>query len=79
MMFRFVSVAAPSLFLGIFITGIITWSNNVYPQSLGIMFTLFAIVGLLTIVRGVPAWLGRNLASCLFPISMVWAGIQLLI
>ncbi|HSM24024.1 MAG TPA: hypothetical protein VK856_04110 [Anaerolineaceae bacterium] len=79
MMFHFVSVAAPSLFLGIFITGIVTWSNDVYPQSLGIMITLAAIVGLLTIVRGVPAWLGRNLASCLFPISMVWAGILLLI
>lgn len=78
-MLRFVAVAAPSLFLGVFITGIVTWIHDVYPQILGILITSSAIVGLLTVIHGVPQWLGRNMASSLFPISMIWAGIVLMI
>lgn len=78
-MMRFVSIAAPSLFIGVIITGIATWSIGIYPRSLGVLMTLAAIFGLLTIIRNVPPWLGRNLASCLFPLSMVWAGILLMV
>jgi hypothetical protein len=78
-MMRFVSVAAPSIFLGIIITGIVTWRSGVYPPSLGIAFILAALVGLLTVIPGVPQIISRNLASTLFPASMFWAGILLIL
>ena len=77
-MMRFVSVAAPSIFIGIIITGIVTWRSGVYPPSLGIAFILAALVGLLTVIPGVPQIISRNLASTLFPGSMFWAGILLM-
>ena len=78
-MMRFVSVAAPSIFIGIIITGVVTWKSGVYPPSLGIAFILAALVGLLTIIPGVPLIISRNLASTLFPATMAWAGILLII
>jgi hypothetical protein len=77
-MMRFVFVAAPSIFLGIILTGILTWRSGVYPPSLGIAFILAALVGLLTVIPGVPQIISRNLASTPFPASMFWAGILLL-
>jgi len=74
-MMHFVSVAAPSLFLGILITGIVTWRTGIYPQSLGITFVIGALLGLLTIIPGVPQILARNFASTLYPATMVWIGI----
>ena len=78
-MMRFVSVAAPSLFLGIIITGSVTWRAGVFPPSLGIAFILAALVELLTVIPGVPQIISRNLASTLYPASMFWAGILLII
>jgi hypothetical protein len=78
-MMRFVSVAAPSIFVGILVTGIVTWKTGVYPPSVGIVIILAANVGLLTVIPGVPLIVSRNLASTVFPVSMLWAGIQLMI
>jgi hypothetical protein len=77
-MMRFVNVAAPSIFLGIIITGVVTWRSGVYPPSLGVAFILGALVGLLTVIPGVPQIISRNLASTLYPASMIWAGIILI-
>jgi len=78
-MMRFVSVAAPSLILGILITGILTCSAGVYPASLGISLILAALVGLLTVIKAIPQVIRRNLASTLFPASMVMAGILIIL
>jgi NADH:ubiquinone oxidoreductase subunit K len=78
-MMRFVSVAAPSVFLGIIITGIVTWRSGIYPPSLGIAFILAALVGLLTVIPGLPQIISRNLASTLFPASVFWARILLIL
>ena len=78
-MMRLVSVAAPSVFFGIIITGIVTWRSGVYPPFLGIAFIAAALVGLLTVIPGVPQIVSRNLASTLFPATMFWAGILLII
>jgi hypothetical protein len=74
-MMRFVAVGAPSAFLGIIITGITTWRAGVFPPALGIVFVASALLGLLTVIPGIPAWLGRNLASCGFTACMAWAGL----
>jgi hypothetical protein len=74
MMMRLVLIAAPSLFSGILVPEIAIWKAEICPQSLGIFLIISAIVGLLTVIKGIPQWLGRNLNSSFFPISMVWAG-----
>ena len=78
-MMRFVIVAAPSVFFGILITGIVTWRTGIYPGVLGVTPAMSAIVGLLTVITGVPQILSRNIASTLFTGTMVWVGIHLMI
>ena len=78
-MMRFVRVAAPSIFPGILITGIVTWRTGVYPAHLGIAIIPGGIIGLLTVIPGVPQIVARNLASTLFPTAMFWAGIMLMV
>lgn len=75
---RFISIAAPSLFSGILITGISTWKAEIYPSFFAVFLIITALAGILTIIRGVPPWLGRNLASSFFPISMIWSGFLLI-
>lgn len=74
-MMRFVAVGAPSAFMGILIIGISTWKAGVYPPVLGTAFLASALVGLLTVVPGIPPWLGRNLAPSGFTASITLAGL----
>lgn len=74
-MMRFVAVGASSAFMGILIFGIATWRAGLFPPALGIVCVASALLGLLTIIPGIPAWLGRNLASSGFTACMAWAGL----
>ena len=57
-MMKFVSVGAPSLFLGLILTGVTTIRAGVYPSTLGIALILSALLRILTVIPGIPAWLG---------------------
>ncbi len=74
-MMRFVAIGAPSAFMGILIIGISTWRAGVYPPVLGAAFLTSALVGLLTVIPGIPPWIGRNLAPCGFTASITLAGL----
>lgn len=78
MMGRFVAIGAPSLFAGLLLTAIAILLGGVYPTGLGVLFFASTIAGLLTIIQGIPAWLGRNLAPLPYCLAMVWARMVLL-
>ena len=59
-MMKLVAVGAPSAFIGTILTGAATWRAGVYPPLAGIGLILAALIGLLTVVPGVPTWLGRG-------------------
>ena len=74
-----VAIGAPSIFLGSTLTGLSLWRSEVYPPMAGIMLVLAALLGLLTVVDGVPAWIGRGgAASAVFTGVMATLGFLLL-
>lgn len=74
-MMRFATVGAPCLFLGLILTGIVSMKAGVYPAPLGITLISSAILGLMTVIKSVPSWLGRNLVSAFITATLAWAGV----
>jgi hypothetical protein len=68
-------IAAPIFFLGIVITSVMTWRAGVYPRAIGIALGVTAMLGLLTRLVMMPAWLGLNLIPALFTAVMAWLGL----
>jgi hypothetical protein len=72
-----VAVGAPSLFVGIIASGVVTWQAGVYPQAAAAALIVSAILGLLVQLLRVPDWL-QYAVSAVFTISMAWLGLALL-
>jgi len=67
-------IAAPVFFLGIVITSVVTWRAGIYPRAFAIALAVTAILGLLTRLIEMPAWLGMNIIPALFTAAMAWLG-----
>jgi hypothetical protein len=68
-------IAAPVFFLGILITSAVTWRAGIYPRAVAIALGVTAMLGLLTRLVIMPAWLGMNIIPALFTAAMAWLGI----
>jgi hypothetical protein len=69
-------IAAPIFFLGIVITSGMTWRAGVYPRPIAIALAVTAMLGLLTRLVTMPAWLELNLIPALFTAVMAWLGLS---
>jgi hypothetical protein len=69
-----VSFAAPSLLIGGLLTAVTIWRAGVYPPWLAIALVGAGLLGLLSQILPVPAWLGRNKFTALFTLAMVVIG-----
>jgi hypothetical protein len=67
-------IAAPIFFLGIVTTSVVTWRAGVYPRAIAIALAVTAMLGLLTRLVEMPAWLGMNIIPALFTAAMAWLG-----
>jgi hypothetical protein len=67
-------IAAPIFFLGIVTTSVATWRAGVYPRAIAIALAVTAMIGLLTRLVELPAWLGMNILAALFTAAMAWLG-----
>ena len=67
-------IAAPMFFLGIVITSVATWRAGVYPRVIAVALAVTAMLGLLTRLVELPAWLGMNILAALFTAAMAWLG-----
>jgi hypothetical protein len=67
-------LAAPIFFLGIVITSVATWRSGIYPRAIAIALAVTAMLGLLTRLVEMPAWLGMNIIPALFTAAMAWLG-----
>jgi hypothetical protein len=67
-------IAAPIFFLGIVITSVATWRSGIYPRALAVALAVTAMLGLLTRLVEMPAWLGMNIIPALFTAAMAWSG-----
>jgi hypothetical protein len=70
-------IAAPIFFFGIMITSAVTWRAGVYPRAVAAALGASAILGLLTRLVVMPAWLGMNIVPAVFTAVMAWLGIVL--
>jgi hypothetical protein len=59
-LFTFVSVGAPSLFLGALLVGILTYTAGVYPRWLAVGLIVAVILGLLTRLVPLPPVIARG-------------------
>jgi hypothetical protein len=74
-MFAFVSVGAPSLFLGALLVGILTYTAGVYPRWLAAALILAILLGLLTRLVALPPIIARGgLISAYFTAVMAVIG-----
>lgn len=71
------SFAAPSLFIGVLLTAIAIWRAGVYEPWLAVAFAVSVLLGLLTRLAPMPAWLGRNVIPAIFTLTMLLAGLSL--
>jgi hypothetical protein len=69
------AIAAPTFFLGLVLTSVVTWRAGVYPRAIAAALALAAISGLLTRLVVMPAWLGMNIVPAFFTAVMAWLGI----
>jgi NADH:ubiquinone oxidoreductase subunit K len=70
------AIAAPTFFFGIVITSVVTWRARVYPRAIAMALGVAALVGLLTRLVAMPAWL-LHLMPVVFTGAMAWLGIVL--
>jgi SAM-dependent methyltransferase len=68
-------IAAPIFFLGIVFTSVATWRAEVYPRAVAIALAATAMLGLLTRLVTMPAWLGMNIVPAFFTAAMGWWGL----
>jgi hypothetical protein len=68
-------IAAPIFFLGIVITSVVTWRAGIYPRAIALALAATALLGLLTRLMEMPAWLGLNIIPALFTAAMAWLGL----
>jgi hypothetical protein len=67
-------IAGPVFFFGILITSVVTWRAGVYPRAIAVALAVAALLGLLTRLVVMPAWLGMNLIPAFFTAVMTWLG-----
>jgi hypothetical protein len=67
-------IAAPTFFLGIVTTSVAMWRSRIYPRAAAIALAVTAMLGLLTRLVEMPAWLGMNIVPALFTAVMAWLG-----
>ena len=73
---RWVSVGAPSVFIGSILMAIVTIRAGVYPVEGGYLLLAGTLIGLLTIAPPtVPSWLRRNAASTVYTATICYLGI----
>jgi hypothetical protein len=68
-------LATGAFFLGIMITSVVTWRAGIYPRGIAIALAVTAMLGLLTRLVMMPAWLGMNIIPALFTTAMAWLGV----
>ena len=74
-----VAVGAPSIFLGSILTGLSVWRADVHPPLAGILLVIAGLLGLLTVVDTVPAWISRGgVVSAVFTGVMATLGYLLM-
>lgn len=73
-----VSVAAPSAFFGLLLTGFAIWQANVYPRWTAVALILAALLGLLAQFVPLPQWLGRSALSVTFTAPIAALGVILM-
>ena len=69
-----VSFAAPSLLVGGLLTAVAMWRAGVYPPWLAIALVFTGLLGLLSQFFQLPAWLGRNVFTALFTLTIALIG-----
>lgn len=77
-MMHLVFIGAPSLLVGILITGVVIWVNEIYPQAVGAALILSAVLGPLTVIPSVPQLLRRNLIPAFYTSVIAWVGFWLM-
>ena len=72
------AVAAPTFFVGIVVTSVVTWRAGVYSRMVAALLAVSALLGLMTRLVGMPDWLGMNVVPAVFTGSVAWIGIELM-
>jgi hypothetical protein len=69
-----VSVGGPSLLVGSILMAIVTWRAGIFPPWVAVALAVAVLLGLFAYLVPLPPWLGRNVITAVFTITMAIIG-----